>query len=106
MTPQERITWETRDLDPLRHLLNDLHRSDLDLYMLLIGLRDAVLGFRRSPWKEESYQRAFGAATAAGLRSLCGGQPESLAPLSPTCTLLGCEDHANRPHRLEEIATK
>lgn len=89
MTPNE----TTRNLNPLRHLLQDTHKADVDLYMVLIGLRDALLGFRRNSWKQGSYQRAYDAANQAGLGGLCSSSDH---PLSPICVLLGCE-HGGEP---------
>lgn len=98
MAPNE----STRNLDPLTHLLQETHRPDLDLYMVLSGLRDALLGYRRSSWKDASYQRSFEAAKQAGLGGLCSSSEH---PVSPMCTLLGCH-HENGPDRVEEVAAE
>ena len=89
MTPKE----DSRNLQPLSFLLQDTMSPDLDLYMVLLGLRDSLLGYRRSSWKDADYIRAFEAADQAGLGGLCTSTDH---PVSPVCALLGCSHGSSR----------
>jgi len=84
---------DTRNLQPLSFLLQDTVSPNLDLYMVLLGLRDSMLGYRRSSWKDGDYIRAFEAADQAGLGGLCTNTDHAVSPI---CALLGCHHGSSR----------
>ena len=88
MTPDEL----TPNTEPLAALLLRIQATDVDLLMTLEGLRDAMLGYRKSARDDESYSAAFEAAQLAGLTSLCASSTH--AP-SPMCELIGCTPWAS-----------
>jgi len=78
----------TPDTEPLAALLLRIQAADVDHLMTLEGLRDALLGYRKSTRDDPCYSAAFDAAQLAGLGSLC---VSAIHAPSPMCELIGCD---------------